>query len=129
NRSSRKESFMNGLLIASLIGLFAGVVGGMLGIGGGVIMIPALTILLGYSQQMAQGTTTAAMILPIGLLAAYAYYQKGYVNIPMALCISAGFFLGGYFGGKIAVAIDPVILKRIFAIFLIVIAVKMLAGK
>jgi uncharacterized protein len=120
---------MSDIYIASIIGLLAGVVGGLLGIGGGIIMIPALIFFMGYSQLLAQGTTTAAMILPIGLLAAYAYYQKGYVNIPIALCIAAGFLIGGFFGGKLAIIIDPSLLKKIFAFFLIAVAVKMLMGK
>jgi uncharacterized membrane protein YfcA len=120
---------MNSSIIAALIGIMSGVIGGMLGIGGGIIMIPALTILLGFSQQTAQGTTTAAMLLPIGFFAALAYHQNGYVNMQVALLIAAGYLIGGYFGGMIAVSIDPSLLKKIFAVFLILVGIKILIGK
>jgi uncharacterized protein len=119
---------MSEYIMSASIGLFAGILGGVLGIGGGIVMIPALVVFMGYGQHLAQGTTMAAMIPPIGLLAAYAYYEKGYVNIPIAVCIAIGFLLGGYFGGKIAVKLDPVVLKRIFALVLVIIAVKIFAG-
>ena len=114
---------------ATGIGVFAGVVGGMVGIGGAILMIPALVFFMGFSQQMAQGTTLAAMIPPIGLLAAYAYYQKGFVNIPVAACIAAGFLIGGFFGGKLSVQIDATILRKGFALFLLIISVRMFFSK
>ena len=120
---------MNTTIIAALIGIISGIVGGMLGIGGGIVMIPALALLLGFSQQAAQGTTTAAMLLPIGLFAAIAYHQKGYVNIPVALLIAEGYLIGAFFGARFAVMIEPSLLRKIFACFLILIGIKMLWGK
>ena len=116
-------------LCAAAIGVFAGVLAGMVGIGGGILMIPALVYFMGFSQLMAQGATLAAMIPPIGLLAAYAYYQKGFVNIPVAACIAAGFLVGGFFGGKLAVQIDATMLRKGFALFLMIISIKMFFSK
>jgi uncharacterized membrane protein YfcA len=124
-----RRKVMSEYIAVACIGIFAGFAGGALGIGGGVVMIPALVFFLGFPQHLAQGTTTAAMVLPIGILAAYVYYEKGFVNFPIALVMAGGFLIGGYFGGKIAVQLDPAILKKVFAVFLIILAVKMLAEK
>jgi len=88
--------------IVGLIGAVAGLLGGMLGLGGAIIIIPALVMLLGYSQQMAQGTALIMMVLPVGALAAFQYYQNGYVDVKAALILAAFFFIGGYFGAKFA---------------------------
>ena len=110
--------------ILSGIGLFAGIVGGFVGIGGGVIMIPLLVFILGYDQHLAQGTTLAAMVPPIGLLAAMEYYNSGHVNITAAVCIATGFFIGGFIGANFAVRIDGAIVKKIFAATLFIISIK-----
>lgn len=109
-------------LLGVLIGLTAGVLSGLLGIGGGIIIIPSLIYLFGLSQHVAQGTTLAVMIPPIGLLAAYVYYKNGYVNIPVAIIICISFFIGGFFGAKIAVGIKEALLRRIFGVGLLCIA-------
>lgn len=114
------------LVIIGLIGLAGGVLGGLLGLGGAIIIIPALVMFLGYSQQMAQGTALMMMVLPVGALAAYQYYQKGYVEIKVALVMSIFFFIGGYFGAKYATHIPQDLLKKLFAFMLMIIAVKML---
>jgi uncharacterized membrane protein YfcA len=119
---------MNNLLLLS-IGLVAGILSGLLGIGGGVIMVPALIFLLGFSQHSAQGTTLAMMVPPIGLLAAWTYYSKGYVDIKVAALMCAGFFVGGLLGAKFATAISDTILTRIFGVALLLISVKMILGK
>lgn len=113
-------------LIAALIGTAAGLLSGLLGLGGAIIIIPALIMLLGFSQQMAQGTALMMMVLPIGALAAFQYYQKGYVDIKVALVMAVFFFFSGYFGAKFATQIPQELLKKLFAVMLIVIAVKML---
>jgi len=112
-------------VIIALIGTAAGLLSGLLGLGGAIIIIPALVMFLGYSQQMAQGTTLMMMVLPIGALAAYQYYQKGYVDIKTALIMAAFFFVGGFFGAKLATQVSQDFLKKIFALLLLVIAVKM----
>lgn len=114
----------NAALIA-LIGAAAGLLGGVLGLGGAIIIIPALVMLLGYSQQMAQGTALIMMVLPVGALAAFQYYQKGFVDVKAALILAAFFFVGGYFGAKFATAIPQDILKKAFAVLLVGIAIKM----
>jgi len=117
------------MFIAAAIGLTAGVFSGLLGIGGGIIMIPALVFFMGYSQHLAQGTTLAAMVLPIGLLAAAEYYKQGNVNISSAVIIAVSFVLGGFFGAKIALIANASVLKKIFAVFLIAIGIRMLLSK
>lgn len=119
---------MNNILILT-IGLAAGILSGLLGLGGGIIMVPALVFLLGFSQHSAQGTTLAMMVPPIGLLAAWIYYNKGYVDIKVAALMCAGFFLGGLVGAKFASDIPDIMLKRIFGIALMLVSVKMIFGK
>ncbi len=113
-------------IVPLFIGLAAGLISGLVGIGGGVLMIPALIIFMGYSHHMAQGTTLAAMVTPIGILAAWVYYQQGHVNIPAALLISLGFIAGGFFGAKSAVEISPYVLKKIFGITLFILSIRMI---
>lgn len=113
----------------ALIGITAGVFSGLLGIGGGIIMIPALAFFLGYSQHMAQGTTLAAMVFPIGIFAAYEYYRNGQVNITAAVVIALTFVVGGWIGAKFAVRVDTDLLKKIFGVFLIMVGIKTLMGK
>ncbi|MCX7680065.1 MAG: TSUP family transporter [Spirochaetes bacterium] len=112
-------------LIAICIGFIAGILGGILGIGGGIVMIPSLIYLLGYSQHLAQGTTLAAMVLPIGILAAWEYYKNNYVNVSVALLIALGFVAGGFLGAKLAVLVNESMLKKFFGIALLIVAIKM----
>ena len=109
-----------------LVGLLAGVSSGLLGIGGGTIMIPALVYIWGFTQHQAQGTTLALMVLPIGLLAAYKYYLNGDVNITVVLYMAIGFFIGGYFGAVFAHPIPDVLLKRLFGAFLLFVSLRMI---
>ena len=111
-----------GLLV---LGLIAGYFSGLVGIGGGVIIVPILIFVFGFNQHTAQGTTLALLIPPIGILAALAYYQKGYVDIKSAMIICTGFILGGYLGGKMAIGLPDQILKQIFAVLLMVLGLKM----
>jgi len=112
-------------LILVMIGLVAGFLSGIMGLGGAIILIPALVLFLAMDQRMAQGTTIAIMLPPIGLFAAYNYYRAGYVNMKYALIIAAVFMLGGYLGSKLALNIPVSVLKRVFAAVLALIAVKM----
>jgi uncharacterized protein len=113
------------MIVIALIGMAAGVLGGMLGLGGAIIIIPALIMFLGFSQQLAQGTALIMMVLPVGALAAFQYYQKGFVDVKAALILAGFFFIGGYFGAKLATQIPQEILKKVFAVMLVGIAVKM----
>lgn len=117
---------LQNIALIALIGIAAGLLGGMLGLGGAIIIIPGLVMLLGYSQQMAQGTALMMMVLPVGALAAFQYYQNGYVDLKAALIMAAFFFIGGYFGARLAIHIPQDILKKAFAIMLVLIAVKIL---
>src|ERR1700761_7945474 len=116
-------------LILVIIGLSAGFLSGMIGLGGAIILIPAMVIFLAIDQRMAQGTTIAIMLPPIGLFAAYNYYSAGYVNIKYALVIAIVFMLGSYFGSKLALNVPVNVLKKTFATVLLVIAVKMIFTK
>lgn len=117
------------LLMLLLIGVVTGVMAGMLGIGGAIIMIPAMVFLLGFSQQMAQGTSLAVMLPPIGIFAAYNYWKAGHVNITFALILAGAFIVGSYFGSKIALNLPQTLLKKIFGILLLLVAAKMLFSK
>ena len=117
------------ILILIIIGLLAGILSGIVGIGGGLLMIPMLILFLGLSQHAAQGTSLAVMLPPIGILAAMNYYKAGFIEWKFALIIATAFIIGGYFGSKFAVSVSPVLLKKIFGTVLLVAAVKMIFGK
>ncbi len=120
---------INTFIILTIIGLAAGILGGMVGLGGGLIIIPALIMALGLSQKMAQGTSVAIMLPPIGILAAWNYYKAGFVNIKFALIIAFAFILGGWIGSKAAIALPELVVKRVFALIMIITAVKMIFSK
>ena len=116
-------------LILIVIGLMAGVFGGIFGIGGAIIMIPAMVYFLGVDQHTAQGTSLAVMLPPIGLFAAYNYYKAGQVNLWYAVIIAVSFMIGGYFGSKIALNLPEQIMKKVFGIFLIIMALRLIFTK
>lgn len=116
-------------VILMLIGLAAGFLGGMIGLGGGIILIPAMVFFLAMDQRSAQGTSIAVMLPPIGLFAVSNYYKAGYVNLKYALIIAVVFMIGGYFGSKLALHIPVNVLKKIFAFLLLAIAAKMFFTK
>lgn len=111
------------------LGLVAGILGGMFGIGGGTILIPALVYLFGLTQHQAQGTTLAIMVPPIGLLAAMRYYYAGNVKLGMAALICVGFFIGGWIGANFIQNVPDLALKRLFGLYLLIISVRMIIGK
>jgi len=112
-----------------ILGLAAGIASGFLGIGGGIIVIPALVFIFGLTQHQAQGTTLALMIPPIGLLAALKYYSEGNVKVSIAAFICVGFFIGGLIGASFVQKIPDVVLKRIFGIVMLLLSIKMIWGK
>jgi uncharacterized membrane protein YfcA len=116
---------METLLLLLIIGLVAGILSGIIGIGGGIIIIPALMFLLHFSQKSAQGTTLALMVPPIGLLAAWSYYKEGFVDIRAATIICIGFILGSFFGAKLSIGLPQEALKKLFSVVLILVAIKM----
>ena len=113
---------MTNALLYILTGFFAGGISGLIGIGGGIIIVPALIYFFGFSQHAAQGTTLAMLIPPIGILAALAYYKQGHVNIPVAAFICIGFIIGGYLGAKFAAGFPDFVLRKIFGVCLLIIA-------
>jgi len=117
------------ILILIGIGILTGVMAGMLGIGGAIIMIPALVFILGISQQTAQGTSLAVMLPPIGILAAYNYYKAGQVNIKFAIILAVFFLVGSYFGSKLALTLPQNVLKKVFGVLLLLVALRMLFSK
>ena len=117
------------VVVLIVIGLVAGTLSGLIGIGGAIIIIPSLIFLLGMDQYSAQGTSLATMLLPIGLLAALNYYKAGELNIKYAMVIAVAFFVGGYLGSKVALQIPEAVLRKVFAGILVLIALKMFLGK
>jgi len=117
---------MQQVIIIALIGVFAGLLSGMLGLGGAIVIIPGLILLLGFSQQMAQGTALLMLVMPVGAMAAYQYYKEGNVDVRTALILGVSFFISGFFGARLAAYVPQELLKKMFAVLLIVIAVKML---
>ena len=114
------------ILILLLIGVLSGVLSGMFGVGGGVLIVPALVFFMGMTQHGAQGTSIGLMLLPIGILAAYNYHQTGNLNIKFGLVIAGAFIVGGYFGSKISLQIDQLTLKRLFGILLFFVSIKLI---
>lgn len=112
------------LLLA--IGLLAGVFAGMFGVGGGLIIVPALLFILKVKEVEAIGTSLAALIPPVGLLGAAEYYRNGFINIRYAGLVAVGLFVGAYFGARIMISLPPELVRRLYGVFLLAIAVRML---
>ena len=117
---------MLGIFGGLLLGVFIGIVSGLVGIGGGALLIPVLVLGYGMTQHRAQGTSLATLLLPIGIFAFWKYYKAGDVDLKLALLVAIGFAVGGYLGGSWAVHLSDLTLRRGFAVLLIVIAVRML---
>lgn len=117
------------ILVLLLIGVAAGFASGFVGVGGGIIIVPALVFFLGYTQHMAQGTSLALMLPPIGLLGFYNYYKSGNTNVTAALIIAAAFVAGAYYGSKISIGMDQRMVKKIFGAVMMLAAAKLLFSK
>ncbi len=116
-------------VIVSVIGVAAGIVSGLFGVGGAIVIIPGLMLLLKQSQHAANGTSLAALLLPVGLLGTIEYYRRGEVNVPYAAVIAAGLFVGALIGAKLAGSIPDLTLRRMFGVFLLLVSVRLLAGR
>ena len=115
------------ILLLLFIGLLAGVLSGSVGVGGGVIMVPLAIYFLGYSQHQAQGMSLAVLAVPVTFVAAFTYHKSGHtLDWRYALIIALAFVVGGYYGSKIAVSINQQLMKKIFGVILIIVAVKMI---
>jgi uncharacterized membrane protein YfcA len=104
------------------IGFSAGILSGLFGIGGGVVIVPALILLARLTPITAIGTSLAALLLPVGALGAWEYYKRGHLNVPAALFIALGLLFGAWLGARLAQQLSPVQLKRAFAVFLVLVA-------
>lgn len=125
------------ILLLILIGLFAGILSGTVGIGGGIVLVPALVLLLGYTQKLAQGTTLAVLMMPVVILGVLQYYRHGNVRFDAAVYIAIGFLFGGYLGGFLVNSIPEVLhltdsltihkpVSKLFALLMLVVAIRML---
>ncbi len=109
-----------------IVGMFAGMLSGLVGIGGGIILVPALVFILGFSQMNAQGTSLALIMFPVGILSVIQYYKHGYVDFKILPLIAIGYIAGSFWGSRISTHLPQEIIKKIFAVLLIVIAIKMM---
>jgi uncharacterized membrane protein YfcA len=116
-------------MIYLVIGLLGGILSGLVGIGGGIIIVPALMYFANMSQITAQGTSLALLMLPLGIFAVYAYHKAGAVDITAVLYMAGTFIVGTFLGSKIALNLDPELLRKIFAVILLFISLKMFLGK
>ena len=114
------------ILIIIMVGIAAGILSGLVGVGGGIIIVPSLVYFIGFSQKTAQGTSLALIMLPVGIFGVMQYYKQGHVDYKIVAMLAIGFLAGSYFGSKIALSISQETLKKVFAILMILIAIKML---
>lgn len=112
-----------------ILGLFAGYLSGIVGIGGGIVMVPILVLLFGFTQHRAQGTTLALLIFPVGILGVLNYYKTGNVDLKTTLLLCVGFVVGSYLGSKTAITLSQETLRKVFAILLVIVAGKMFFQK
>ncbi len=115
-------------VLVALIGMVGGVVSGLFGVGGAIVIVPALMLLVKLPPHTASGTSLASLLLPVGLLGAMEYYRRGQVNIPYAVILSAGLFVGAFVGAHLAGEVSDVALKRAFGGLLLIVAGKLLLG-
>ena len=127
-----KNMELTTILTIILIGVIAGMFSGFIGIGGGLIVVPALVFFMGFSQHQAQGTSLAMMLPPIGLLAVINYYKSGNIttmDLKVALILATTFILGSYVGSKFAIGISGDVIKKVFGVLIILVGIKMIFNK
>lgn len=126
DKKFKKNMTVQIVLILVLIGLFAGMLSGLIGVGGGIIVVPALVFFLGFSQHEAQGTSLGLLLLPVGILAVANYYKQGYIDVKVVAIMCLAFVIGGWLGSKISLALPEDLVKKIFAVILFYSAFKMM---
>ncbi len=126
---SKKQFTMNEIILLLIIGLGAGILSGLVGIGGGIVLVPALVMLLHYNQHQAQGTVLAMLMFPVVALGVLNYYKGGYVDFKVAILLGLGFVLGSWIGSKFAVQIPEFWLKKVFGGIILLISLKMIFSK
>lgn len=114
------------VILLVVVGLMAGTLSGLVGVGGGIVIVPALVLLLGFSQYQAQGTSLGLLLLPVGIFAVINYYNKGYVDLKVVAIMCAAFVAGGWLGSKLALVLAEDLVKKIFAIVLFYTGIKMM---
>ena len=114
------------ILIIILVGIGAGMLSGLVGVGGGLVIVPALVYFIGFSQKTAQGTSLGLILLPVGIFGVLQYYKQGHVDFRIVGILAIGFLAGSFFGSKIALSLPQETVKKIFAVLMILIAIKML---
>lgn len=114
------------ILLLILVGLAAGALSGMVGVGGGIIIVPALVYVLGFTQFQAQGTSLGLLLLPAGFLAVINYYKRGYVDFKVVMIMFVAFVIGGWLGSKLSLSLTQETVKKVFAVIMILTAGKML---
>jgi len=117
---------MQTILIVILIGIAAGTLSGLVGVGGGVIIVPALVYFIGFSQKTAQGTSLGLILLPVGILGVLQYYKQGHIDVKVVGMLAIGFLIGGYLGSRIALNLSQETVKKIFAVVMVLVALKMI---
>ena len=123
---TRPNRWLTTVWLVSVIGLMAGVVAGVFGVGGAIVIVPGLVLLMGLPQHTANGTSLAALLLPVGLLGTLEYYKRGQVNLAYAAVLAAGLFFGALAGAKLAGMLADATLRKAFAVFLILVAARLL---
>lgn len=121
-----KNYTMAEIIVLILIGIAAGIMSGLFGVGGGVIIVPALVFFIGMTQHQAQGTSIGLMLLPIGILAAYNYHKSGNLDVKAGLIVALAFVIGGYFGSKFSLNMNELLLKRVFGGFMLLVSIKLM---
>ncbi len=119
---------MKDVLLLLAIGSIAGFISGGFGVGGGIIIVPALVIIMKYSQHMAQGTSVLLMLPPIFIVAAYNFYIEGFVDVKVALILMVSFIFGAFYGAKVALNLPEFTIKKVFGAFMILAGLKMIFG-
>jgi len=117
------------IFVLIVIGLLAGILGGFVGVGGGLIIVPALIFFLGMTQFQAQGTSLAMMLPPIGILAVINYAKTDNLNWKFAMILAGAFIIGGFIGSKLTLSLSPLVVKRVFGVIMIVAAIKLIFSK
>lgn len=128
-QKTNKSKSMNEIIILLAIGLIAGILSGLVGIGGGIVIVPALIYFLGFTQHQAQGTVLFMFLLPIGILGVMNYYKNSYVDWRVALIMASTFVVGSFLGSKIAISLDKNMVQKVFGIIILIIAIKMIFSK
>lgn len=117
------------LIFLIIVGLLAGFTGGALGLGGGIIIVPALVLIMGFTQHQAQGTSLAVLVFPVALLGAYNYYKAGFVNIKFVIILALAFIIGSYLGSLLSISLPEKILKKVFGFAILILSLKMIFEK